>query len=101
MNNACDPQVSIVPDKLELFGAQAMSLLPRFFAHLLWLCLDARPAWSHDEKEAFVKKFRILQRLRWMRVFVRRDLERRIAEMEDESEDGGGERDWVFGVLGI
>ncbi|KAI0899303.1 hypothetical protein F4806DRAFT_506953 [Annulohypoxylon nitens] len=96
MNNACDPQVSIVPDKLELFGAQAMSLLPRFFAHLLWLCLDARPGWSRNEREAFVKKFRILQRLRWMRVFVRRDLERRIAEMEDE-----GERDWVFGVLGI
>ncbi|KAI1452071.1 hypothetical protein F4805DRAFT_471131 [Annulohypoxylon moriforme] len=107
MNNACDPQVSIVPDRLELFGAQALSLVPRFFAHLLWLCLDARPDWTYRQQERFVKQFKILERLRWMRVLVRRDLERRMAEVEMESEDGDGdgvggeERVWVFGALGI
>ncbi|KAI1211213.1 uncharacterized protein F4807DRAFT_466532 [Annulohypoxylon truncatum] len=105
MNNACDPQVSIVPDRLELFGAQALPLLPRFFAHLLWLCLDARPGWTRAEQEGFVRQFRILERLRWMRVLVRRDLERRMAEEEEmEDEEGGGDgevREWVFEVMGI
>ncbi|KAI0887782.1 uncharacterized protein GGS22DRAFT_185161 [Annulohypoxylon maeteangense] len=106
MNNACDAQVSIVPDRLELFGAQGLSLVPRFFAHLLWLCLDARPDWTREQRVKFVKQFKILERLRWMRAFVRRDLERRIAEVEMEVEDGdGGDeregREWVFGLLGI
>ncbi|KAI0477580.1 hypothetical protein GGR56DRAFT_692279 [Xylariaceae sp. FL0804] len=32
-----DAHVSIVPDRLELFGGQARELLPQLFAHLLWL----------------------------------------------------------------
>ncbi|KAI0835096.1 hypothetical protein F5Y06DRAFT_300036 [Hypoxylon sp. FL0890] len=107
MNNARDPQVSIVPDCLELFGAYAKGLLPRFFAHLLWLCLDARPTWTRIQQERYVKQFRILERLPWMKLHTRRDLELRdVPYGEDDGghgdEDGDGRsREWVYGVLKI
>ncbi|KAI2463549.1 hypothetical protein F4781DRAFT_426273 [Annulohypoxylon bovei var. microspora] len=107
MNNACDAQVSIVPDKLELFGAQALPLLPRFFAHLLWLCLDARPRWTRAQQEQFVKQFRIVERLRWMKVFTRRDIERRVLGSDGggggsgECGGEGGSREWVLDTLEI
>ncbi|CAJ2505571.1 Uu.00g129650.m01.CDS01 [Anthostomella pinea] len=98
MNNTHDPQVSIVPDKLELFGGQAKELLPQFFAHVLWMCLDARPDWSEDRQRRFVAQFKILERLRWMKVRTRKYLERRV------SPDGGGDGgspEWVFECLRI
>ncbi|KAI3321165.1 hypothetical protein HD806DRAFT_546603 [Xylariaceae sp. AK1471] len=42
-----DRQVSIVPDKLEIFGGTATTLLPRWFARLLCLCLHA-PRQNHE-----------------------------------------------------
>ncbi|KAI1402754.1 hypothetical protein F4819DRAFT_263402 [Hypoxylon fuscum] len=99
MNGARDPHVSIVPDRLELFGGHAKDLLPRLFARLLCLCLDCRPRWTRPEQERFVAQFRILDRLRWMRVYARKHLERRGAA---EAEDGvAGERDWMYAILKI
>ncbi|KAL7621857.1 hypothetical protein AAE478_007357 [Parahypoxylon ruwenzoriense] len=109
MNNARDPHVSIVPDKLELFGGQARGLLPRLFAHLLWLCLDARPEWGRGEQERFVGQCRILDRLAWMRLRTRHQLRMwRDRDREGEgSSDGEGDgerererdREWVYDIL--
>ncbi|KAI1410698.1 hypothetical protein F5Y13DRAFT_192028 [Hypoxylon sp. FL1857] len=109
MNNARDPQVSIVPDCLELFGAYGRGLLPRFFAHLLWLCLDARPTWSRRQQERYVKQLRILERLPWMKLYTRQDLELRRAPNVDYDDDNGvgdedGEeqsREWMYDILNV
>ncbi|KAI2629917.1 hypothetical protein GGR54DRAFT_636098 [Hypoxylon sp. NC1633] len=121
MNHARDPQVSIVPDQLELFGGQARALLPRLFAHLLLLCLDCRPWWGRARREAFVARFRVLDRLRWMRVRAREHFElrglggrggggKRSISGSDGSnsggtDDGGNEdmesRGWIYGILKI
>ncbi|KAI1141240.1 hypothetical protein F5Y05DRAFT_423137 [Hypoxylon sp. FL0543] len=102
MNNVRDSQVSIVPDRLELFGAYGRGLIPSFFAHLLCLCLDARPAWNRRQQEAFVKQLRILDRLPWMRLYTRKHLE--LRDMDDGNGGGAGQgqsRDWVYGILKI
>ncbi|KAI1772235.1 hypothetical protein F4818DRAFT_180118 [Hypoxylon cercidicola] len=127
MNGARDPQVSIVPDRLELFGAHARGLLPRFFAHLLWLCLDCRPHWSPGRRERYVRQFRIMDRLRWMKTCAREHLARygerewEVREVREASKggsewgsEGGGEggdsemvdeqegsRDWLYAILKI
>ncbi|KAI0120837.1 hypothetical protein F4776DRAFT_665464 [Hypoxylon sp. NC0597] len=94
MNNARDTQVSIVPDRLELFGAYAKGLLPRFFVHLLWLCLDARPTWTRRQQERYVRQFRILERLPWLKINARKDLELRSAlNVNDDEDDGDGDGD--------
>ncbi|KAI1473187.1 uncharacterized protein F4812DRAFT_465087 [Daldinia caldariorum] len=104
MNNARDPQVSIVPDRLELFGGQYKGLLPRFFAHTLWLCLDAQPQWNRGRQVLFVKQFRIVERLRWMRLRAREYLElyQRDSDHRDgvDSEDEVG-RKWMYDVLNM
>lgn len=119
MNGARDPHVSIVPDRLELFGGHARHLLPRLFAHLLWLCLDCRPGWTHARREGFVRQFRILDRLRWLRTCAREHLERYGEREREEREDAGeggsrdgealddgrqeqdGSRDWLYDILKI
>ncbi|KAI1097231.1 hypothetical protein F4804DRAFT_347349 [Jackrogersella minutella] len=108
MNHAREPQVSIVPDRLELFGAHDRDLLPRFFAHLLWLCLDARPAWSRSRQERFVRQFRVQERLRWMKLHARAELEVRggtdagsDGSSTDDGYGGDGGREWMYGILNI
>lgn len=106
MNNARDPQVSIVPDRLELFGGQHKGLLPRFFAHLLCLCLDVRPGWSRARQRRFVLQFRILERLQWMRLRTREYLELHDSDRDGDyrvnakRNDSGG-REWMYEVLNI
>ncbi|KAI1653302.1 hypothetical protein F4813DRAFT_393875 [Daldinia decipiens] len=106
MNNARDLQVSIVPDRLELFGGQHKGLLPRFFAHLLCLCLDVRPGWSRARQKRFVLQFRILERLQWMRLRTREYLELHDSDRDGEyrvdakKKDGGG-RQWMYEALNI
>ncbi|KAI1380109.1 hypothetical protein F4677DRAFT_462972 [Hypoxylon crocopeplum] len=116
---ARDPQVSIVPDRLDLFGGGARALLPRLFAHLLRLCLDCRPAWPRVRQEAFVKQLRILERLKWMKVRTREYLDLRQSpgpegggggDSGDSDSSGstaasapvaGDSRDWIYDVLKI
>ncbi|KAI8623254.1 hypothetical protein F5Y19DRAFT_493144 [Xylariaceae sp. FL1651] len=125
-HGAVDRQVSIVPDKLEVFGGQARELLPALFAHLLCLCLRAprqdREGEGEDKEgdggeeegndddddghgrgddrsmRAFVEKFKIIDRLTWMKTRVRRLLEARMGQ-----EDGVWLRDmgWLFRALRI
>ncbi|KAI1481011.1 hypothetical protein F4774DRAFT_417912 [Daldinia eschscholtzii] len=102
MNNARDPQVSIVPDRLELFGGQHKRLLPRFFAHVLWLCLDARPEWSRAQQVRFVEQCRIVERLKWMKLRTREYLERhdRDSDYRDRAKDRDEVgREWIYDVL--
>ncbi|KAI1798793.1 hypothetical protein F4811DRAFT_566136 [Daldinia bambusicola] len=104
MNNARDPQVSIVPDRLELFGGQHKNLLPRFFAHILWMCLDARPEWTRALQIRFVEQFRIVERLRWMRLRAREYLElyERDGDYRDRAQSGDEVgREWIYDVLRI
>ncbi|OTB03621.1 hypothetical protein M426DRAFT_12339 [Hypoxylon sp. CI-4A] len=89
MNRARDPQVGVVPDRLEFFGGQGADLLPQLFVHLLLLCLEARPDWTRDEQEACVRQLRIPERLRWMRLRARAHLER-FCPPASASSDGGG-----------
>ncbi|KAH9907204.1 hypothetical protein F4778DRAFT_799538 [Xylariomycetidae sp. FL2044] len=117
-NGAGDPQVGIVPDRIEVFGGTTAGLLPGFFAHLLGVVLRGRlvegegqgqgrngngngdgdgdgeeDTWGEIQGRAWVKQFKILERLGWMRERVRKCLESRAV----------GERvpDWVFEVLKI
>ncbi|KAI0113431.1 hypothetical protein F4814DRAFT_440737 [Daldinia grandis] len=106
MNNARDPQVSIVPDRLELFGGQHKGLLPQFFAHLLCLCLDVQPDWSLARQKRFVLQFRILERLRWMRLRTRECLELYGGDRDgdysvDDGEGDDGGREWMYEILNI
>ncbi|KAI1077224.1 hypothetical protein F5B20DRAFT_583469 [Whalleya microplaca] len=76
MNGMHDREVSIVPDRPEVFGGSKANLLPQFFAHLLRLCLEARPGpnWGCRASERFVAQLKILERLPWMRKGMRRRL---------------------------
>ncbi|KAH9987277.1 hypothetical protein F4779DRAFT_638840 [Xylariaceae sp. FL0662B] len=114
MNNVHDPQVSIVPDRPEFFGGSAAALLPQLFAHLLRICLMARvPAagWGSGEHERYVRQFKILERLPWMRARTRKHLEAGAAADGDDgrsSDESGGDGNegslswnWVYDALKI
>jgi hypothetical protein len=78
-----DGQVSIIPDRLEIFGGTAPELLPCWFARLLCLCLHApretdEDDWdpetgglrSEEDMKEFVEKFRMAiksERMGWMK----------------------------------
>lgn len=94
MNEGADLQVSIVPDCVDYFGGCGRRLLPRLFAHLLWLCLDAKTDWGIERQRNFVRQFRISDRLRWMQIYVRHHLQWYSAWFYDEDdpvEEKGGE----------
>ncbi|KAI1341090.1 hypothetical protein F5Y15DRAFT_422320 [Xylariaceae sp. FL0016] len=98
MNNAHDVHVSIVPDRMELFGGQARALLPQFFAHLLCLCLETARGWDGRERWAFVEQCRIVPRLTWMKDRARKYLEVRLGRVGGKT---GRFNDWVFEALNI
>jgi len=83
-----DLQVSIVPDRLEVFGGHRRDLLPRLFVHLLHLCLYSPrqgkvSQWNQNlgafktEKEitSFLRQFRIGYRMLWMKQWSWKELE--------------------------
>jgi hypothetical protein len=92
-----DRHVCIVPDRIELFGGQARELLPRLFVRLLYLCLraprsgreakwDARhdgiSGYGDEDATKFVGQCRIIERLTWMKLRVRKQLEAHMMEQD-------------------
>lgn len=75
-HGGADPQVGLVPDRLEYFAGHGRDLLPRLFTHLLCLCLEDREEEEGEdqEKRAFVRQFWIPESLGWMREQVRKHL---------------------------
>ncbi|KAI8964525.1 hypothetical protein F5Y11DRAFT_363825 [Daldinia sp. FL1419] len=98
MNNARELHVSIVPDRLDTFGGQNRDLLPRFFAHLVWVSLAARPEWLREDQVKHLAQFAMVDRVPWMRRRVREFLESYCERYEGGDLDPGG-REWVLDAL--
>ncbi|KAK5626109.1 hypothetical protein RRF57_001824 [Xylaria bambusicola] len=104
-------RVDIVPDNIEFFGGTARELLPQMFVRLLWLYLRAPKEGSESEWDAemvnlnddedakdYVRQLRIADKLGWMKVYVRKELE---AHMEEQKGRWLRRVKWLFSALRI
>ncbi|KAI0518069.1 hypothetical protein F5B22DRAFT_654387 [Xylaria bambusicola] len=104
-------RVDIVPDNIEFFSSTARELLPRMFVRLLWLYLRAPKAGSEkdwdgrmdglnddEDTKEYIQQLQITDKLGWMKVHVRRELE---AHMDEPKGEWLKRVEWLFPALRI